>query len=200
MSWQGEVAGMQVIAQVTGMGSSRAAQAVHEVAELFPDSRILFAGFAGGLASSLTLGSILSPAKVTNESGLTVELDGQMPDLLLSVDRIICTPQQKSQLASDTHAVAVDMESHAAATAAMELGIKLTVIRSISDEAHQSLPAWSAHCITEDGKTSTQGVMRVLLTGPWRLPALLMMGKRAKLASQSLAYFVEGKIGQWALN
>lgn len=200
LSWQGDVAGMQVIAQVTGMGPARASQAIREVAQLFPDARVVYAGFAGGLIDQLSLGSVLCPATVINESGQAVMLDGQMPDVLLSVDHIVSTPQQKSQLASDTRAAAVDMESHAAAVTALELGIKLTVIRSISDEAHQSLPAWSAHCITEDGKTSASGVARVLLTGPWRLPTLLMMGKRAKLASQSLAYFVEGKIGQWALN
>jgi adenosylhomocysteine nucleosidase len=200
LSWQGEVAGMMVIAQVTGMGPARAAQAIGEAAQVAPGCRILFAGFAGALSPTLNIGSVLCPATVLNESGQPVMVDGQMPGSIVSVDRIISTPQLKAQLASSTQALAVDMESHAAAVAAMELGIKLTIIRSISDEAHQSLPTWSAHCIKENGQTSLRGALLVLLTGPWRLSSLLLMNKRAKLASQSLAYFVEGKIGQWAMN
>lgn len=200
VSWQGEVAGLSVIAQVTGMGPQRASQAVREAAQLFPQARMLYAGFAGALSPSQTIGSVLCPATVINETGQTVMLDGQMPGTLLSVDRIISTPLQKSHLASSTQAIAVDMESHAAAVTALELGIKLTVIRSISDEANHTLPLWSAHCIKENGQTSIAGAIMVLLTGPWRLPAILLMQKRAKLASQSLAYFIEGKIGQWALN
>jgi nucleoside phosphorylase len=200
LSWQGDVAGLPIIAQVTGMGPARAAQAVREAAQLFPQGRILFAGFAGGLSPSLELGEVICPATVINESGQPVMVDGQMAYTLLSVDRIISTPMQKAQLESDTHAVAVDMESHAAASAALEVNIPLTVIRSISDQAHQSLPKWSSGCVTENGQTSIAGAIKVLLCGPWRLPALLMMGKRAKIASQSLAYFVEGKIGQWAMN
>ncbi|HCD33201.1 MAG TPA: hypothetical protein DER01_12400 [Phycisphaerales bacterium] len=200
LSWQGQVAGLDVIAQVTGMGPDRAAQAVREAAQLCPNGRILYAGFAGGLVSTLHIGSVLCPATVINDARQVVMLDGQMPDTLISVGRLVSTPTEKSQLASDTQAVAVDMESHAAAVTAMELGIKLTVVRSISDEAHQTLPTWSVYCISEDGQTSGKGVARVLLTGPWRLPAMLMMGRRAKIASQSLAYFVEGKIGQWAMN
>lgn len=202
LSWEGDVAGMRVIAQVTGMGSQRAAQAVREVALVAPGpgTHILFAGFAGALSPDLTIGSVLCPATVLNESGQAAMVDGQMPDSLVSVDRIISTPQLKSQLASNTGAVAVDMESHAAAAAALEAGVPLTVIRSISDEAHQTLPTWSVHCVKQDGRTSISGALMVLLTGPWRLSTLLMINKRAKLASESLAYFVEGKIGQWAMN
>ena len=200
LSWQGEVAGMTVIAQVTGMGPSRASQAVREAVELFPQCRILFTGFAGALDASLDMGSVISPAVICNASKQTINVDGQMPQVIVSTDKIISTPQQKAQLAANTQAAAVDMESYAAAITANELGIPLTVIRAISDQAHQTLPAWSTYCIKENGMTSVCGVTRVLLTGPWRISAMLLMQKRAKLASESLAYFVEGKIGQWAFN
>lgn len=200
LSWQGEVADMPVVAQVTGMGPIRASQAVREIAELFPEARILFTGFAGALDPSLDIGSVISPAVVCNSSNQTLNVDGQMPQIIVSVEKIISTPQQKSQLAIDTKAAAVDMESYAAAITANELGIPLTIIRAISDEAHQTLPTWSTRCIKENGMTNLGGVTRILLTGPWRISAMLMMQKRAKLASESLAYFVEGKIGQWAFN
>ncbi|MBL4702819.1 MAG: hypothetical protein JKX85_16360 [Phycisphaeraceae bacterium] len=200
LSWQGQVAGIPVIAQVTGMGAQRAAQAVREAAQLFAQSRIVYAGFAGALDRSLDLGSIISPAAIFNEDKLTIDVDGQMTQSIVSVDKIISTPQLKTQLAHATGAVAVDMESYGAAAAAKQLGITLTIIRSISDTAEQTLPTWSAHCIKANGQTSLRGVLWTLLSGPWRISEMLLMQKQAKIASESLAYFVEGKMGQWALN
>ena len=200
LSWQGQVAGLPIIAQVTGMGAQRAAQAVREAAQLFPQSRIVYAGFAGALDRSLDLGSIISPATVLNEDKLTIDVDGQMTQSIVSVDRIISSPQLKTQLAHATGTVAVDMESYGAAAAAQQLGSTLTIIRSISDSAQQTLPKWAAHCIKANGQTSLRGVLWVLLSGPWRISQMLSMQKRAKIASESLTYFVEGKMGQWALN
>ncbi len=195
--YEGFVHGVAVYAAVLGMGPQRACDGVTAIIEQYQPTRILFAGFAGSLANELEVGDLLSPATVINEQGQQCSVDGTMTEIIVSVDRIIENPADKKQLAEQTSASAVDMESFFAAQAAHTKDTPLAIARAISDTSKEVLPAWTGHCLDAQGDLRIARILGLLITGPWRLGTLIRLGKASSLAGDSLAYWVAAKISQW---
>lgn len=92
----------------------------------------------------------------------------------------------KRRLYEDGNAAAVDMESAAAATAAMQAGIPFMALRVIVDAAGTSLPPAAMAGMTPDGATQIGPVLRALLRRPQDIPGLIGIGIADSRARKSL--------------
>lgn len=86
------------------------------------------------------------PEAVLDERGgrypITASLPGREPHgELLTVAAIVATPEAKARLYAETGALAVDMESAPILAAARERGWDAIVVRAVSDDARETLPA-----------------------------------------------------------
>jgi hypothetical protein len=92
----------------------------------------------------------------------------------------VADPDGKAALGA--RAAAVDMESQVAAAAAERHGLRLAVLRVVSDAAGHSLPPAAIAGFREDGGIDVAAVIAALARDPRQLPALLETGRNSSLA------------------
>ena len=144
-------------------------------------------GVAGGLDPSLGAGVIVIASSVIGPDGAAIQAHQPWVRALLRVDgafdsgavfgsdRPVMTALDKRRLFRRHGALAVDMESHAVATAAMDAGIPFVAIRAIGDPAGRSVPRAALAGLMPDGRTRALPVLAGLLRRPrdfvgvWRL-------------------------------
>jgi hypothetical protein len=85
---------------------------------------------------------------------------------ILGVDAPVSGPAEKMHLFRQTGAAAVDMESHIAASVAMQHGLPFAVLRVVADPAHQRVPQAALSGMRPDGSLDALGVLQAL----WRRP------------------------------
>ena len=141
---------------VAGAGSEAAQRATRLLIDGHRPRVIVSAGFAGSLAPTLARGAIVFPNRVITGAGgppIEVAATGQgssTPPLgssagsgdltIVSVDQVVTTAAAKRDLATDSGASLVDMETYAVAAAAQAAGLACISIRVVSDDASQDLP------------------------------------------------------------
>jgi nucleoside phosphorylase len=204
--YTGASTGCEVWARFTGMGQRATTDALRDVAERFDGAHVIHAGFAGGLDPSLRTGDVIEARWILGEGGMVATLSDGLPRIarddagsssrdskqtLITVDRVIDSVAKKRSLWESSRACAVEMESFYAAALAAELGLPLTVLRAISDEATVALPAQATNWVRADGVTDTFAAARYALTHPWRIPQLIKLGSDASKAGRALAVAVE---------
>ena len=110
---------------------------------------VISAGYAGGLVASLAVGDLVLGRNFSDpglaQAAHALLTDGQpVPWLrvggLASRDRAAETVADKAALLAETHALAVDMETHWIAEVCAESGVPLLSLRVISDAANQPFP------------------------------------------------------------
>lgn len=111
----------EVVVAHTGIGRAAAEKTVRALLAAHRPRMLIAAGFAGALDPQLGVGDI-------------VERD------LVTRDEPAETPEAKAQLARETGARAVDMETSAIAAVCAEKSVPLHIVRAISDTAHAPLP------------------------------------------------------------
>ena len=103
---------------------------------------VIGTGFAGGLDPALPAGTLVLaenyPERLDPARGVLGERVQIGP--LASAATVQETPEAKAQLARETGAIAVDMESATVAAFFREKGVPFLALRAISDTAHESLP------------------------------------------------------------
>ncbi len=129
-----------------GVGpESAAAQAAHLLAETRP-SRLICAGFAGGLDPRLVTGDLVvaenfsAPEFVARCRKQAEGAGGCFFGGLVSRCVPVESVAEKAALARETGALAVDMETAAVAEACRGAGVPLLAVRVISDPASVPLP------------------------------------------------------------
>lgn len=174
-------------------------------------SAVVIVGFAGGLEPGLQPGSVVVGETVRDlltertyaaESRLCAAAAEVNPPnfrtvrgLVVSSERVLTLSVEKHGLVSGTKAVAVDMESAAAAAAATEFGVPWLAVRVITDGVDDDLPfdfnaqSFQAHGDPYGGVDRGRIVADALLH-PWKIPALIRLGMRSSLASRNLAAFL----------
>ncbi len=178
-----------VCVYVGGMGFKRAHKAAGALIDAGCRALVSF-GTAGGLHRELSAGSLVIPERILEEGGEAHEIDpdwrsrlleatvpglGAQPQVLISVSRPVLACEQKTSLAEISGACAVDMESAAIARQACARGIPLLVVRAVSDDSRQSLPAGLMPALDVYGQTRTLSLLKALCLQPGiirRLPAL----------------------------
>ena len=111
----------EIVVAHTGIGCAAAEKAVRALLAAHRPQRLIAAGFAGALDPRLCVGDLIEDALVTRAAPAE-------------------TPEAKAQLARETGARAVDMETSAIAAVCAENGVPMQIVRAISDTAHAPLP------------------------------------------------------------
>lgn len=137
----------------SGPGPERAADAARRAVDAGATA-LLSWGLAGALVPDLQSGSIVLPSSVANQDGYIAGVSARWRDaialelrdrdvrdgILLSVNRTLLGPEEKSSAGRSFGATACDMESAAIAETAALSGVDFAVIRVIADELDDRLP------------------------------------------------------------
>jgi hypothetical protein len=139
------------------MGPAAARRCAARLADV-PVEAALLGGFAGGLDPELAPGTLVVADPLLDEAGrpVPVPLAGELEraarsaglavrrGALISVARVVATPQAKAALRARSGALAVDMESAALATALAARGVPAGAARVVLDAAADALPSRGA--------------------------------------------------------
>ena len=165
--------------------ASRKNQSSPHVARPTPDL-LLTCGFAGGLNPDLKLDDVVFE---TPDETLRAKLLGAGAKQLkiFCADRIATTVAEKKKLRAETGADAVEMESAAIHAVCRERGIPCATIRVISDTASEDLPL-DFNALSKPDKNLDFGKLFVAIAkSPGKIPALMQLQKKTKLAAERLA-------------
>ena len=177
--------GISGLSVVTGGGDEaglrRRIEAVTEDA-----TGVVSFGMAGALAEALRIGDWVVAGRVHGavetecepnwRDCLAAALPGARVGGVFADGRMIATVAAKRALNERTGALAVDMESHVAATVARERGLPFAVARCISDTANRSLPDAVTVAMRPDGGVDAAAILRSLASHPAQLAALAATG------------------------
>ncbi len=85
-----------------------------------------------------------------------------------------------------TGALAVDMETHIAASVAAAYDLPFAALRAVSDAAEDRLPPAVIGAIDADGKLRLGAVLGSIARNPLQVPALIRTGRGSEAATKSL--------------
>ncbi|HKQ61431.1 MAG TPA: hypothetical protein VJS92_09060 [Candidatus Polarisedimenticolaceae bacterium] len=203
---RGSLAGRPIVLASTGEGRSCAQRGAAALIERFAPERVLVLGVSGGLTPGLAPGDLLVAGQVWAGTAPVPPPDrrwvehargrrGTMEAMVVSTDRILCTPAEKTalrhELAADARPAAVDLESAAYAWAAAARGVPYVVVRSILDPAEEALPLDLNLCLTADGRVDRARVAGRLLLHPRNLGLVWNLRQRLRSCARRLAELVE---------
>lgn len=159
---------------------------------------LLSFGIAGGLDPALSPGALVVATSVIDPAGRRLPASADWSDRLAArlgdarrgaiagTDIMITQPPLKRRLHIDTHALAVDMESHAVAHAATTAGIPFAVLRAIADHAETRLPQWLSGVVKPDGSIRPFAVAAQIVLKPWEIGTLIGLGRANTQATAAL--------------
>jgi adenosylhomocysteine nucleosidase len=154
-------------------------------------------GVAGGLTPELKPGTCVIGSSIFDDE-MHCQTDARwaqrlmkiIPDAVLGpivgVHEPIAHAGDKSALHRETGAVAVDMESHVVARAAVQHGVPLAAIRVVVDPVERTIPRSALAGTRADGTIDPLAVMRSLLRYPRDLAGLVRMSLDARAARATL--------------
>lgn len=159
-------------------------------------------GLAGGLDPDLAAGTLLLPEAVIVPTGERLSADDDWLARLKTMvghagvafrtgavagsDRLLNTSGSKRVLFESRGALAVDMESHAAALAAGGAGLPFVVVRAIADPADQALPEAARCALGDDGHVRPHAFAAALFRRPTDLAALLRLARQSRAGLRTL--------------
>ncbi|MFW2405626.1 MAG: hypothetical protein ACN4GT_12725 [Gammaproteobacteria bacterium] len=158
-------------------------------------------GTCGGLDPAISCGTLLIPAeligaddqrapvdmawrkRVTGLLAPTIEWrDGP----LVTLDRVLRTPEQKRQVRDRTGAVVIDMESATLQRAAALAGIPFIAVRVALDSADETIPSSVAAGVDRDGNPTPLRLLRTLCAHPTDIPGLVRLAAGLRVANAAL--------------
>jgi len=195
--YTGTYRGHPIALIITGMGPSQAAHVVDTALRRIGPSRVLISGTAGAVDPELSAGALIAPRQVVEMSTGTAHeptWSDAVDRVLYTCDHVVATPAEKAELGERGTIDAIDMETAAIARLCEHYDTPWLCVRAICDEADMAVPAWSASLVNARGRPRVMGAIGCLLRGPHRLPAMLRLGRAAKLAAASLARDIPGRL------
>lgn len=158
---------------------------------------ILSFGIAGALAPDLETGDcvvargIVAPACHGRcDEAWTTRLREQLRTSrfgdVAACDRPLASAAEKRALFEETHALAVDTESHVAAKVAIAHGLPFAIVRVIADTAARALPAAAGVALEPGGRVDLPAVLRSIVAAPSQLPLLARTARDARVAFAAL--------------
>jgi nucleoside phosphorylase len=193
----------EIVVVLTGIGETISEESLKSsglLAHLGPEVMIS-SGFAGALKEKFSPGTIVAPVKVRTlknhanvdaESGLrqeAVRLGASPIDNLITLDRLVKTAEEKSQLSF--FGEAIDMESAIVMSRFATTGAQVMALRVISDGAAEDLPLDFDRCLTPQGAIRPMSLVNQIVKRPENLPNLIRFGRQSYKAAQTLAEFLE---------
>jgi adenosylhomocysteine nucleosidase len=141
-------------------------------------------GIAGGLSPDLPAGTCIVGSTIISETiQLTTDRSWSqallrlIPDAIhgtiAGVNTIVAHPEAKRALHVSTGALAVDNESHVAASVAAARGLPMAAVRVIMDPAKRQLPAAALAAVRANGTIDLAALIHSIVRQPSELPMLL---------------------------
>jgi adenosylhomocysteine nucleosidase len=209
VAWQGTLAERRIVAMCSGAGQPAAARAAEAMIHAHRPKRMIVSGFAGGLDPGAARGDLVMADELVDESGRRLALDlhvdraalaavpGVRVGRLLTVDRIIASPAEKRALGVKHQALAVDMESFAAAEVCRRGKTPLLAVRIISDGVDDRLPPEVENLVRQRSLPGRLGaVAGALVRRPASAKDMWRLKEQAIEASERLAKFLTGIVEQ----
>lgn len=168
-------------------------------------------GLAGALDPHLAPGTLLLPACVIGPDRTSYETDAawrrrieamvgaESCNALLGSDSVVATAGDKARLFRETGAVAVDMESHVAASVASAAKLPFLVVRAVADPAMRAIPRAAMAGLDAEGRTLVLPVILALKKRPRELPDLLRLAADSRAGFDALRRVASASQGQLAL-
>ncbi len=127
----------------TGVGEKICRGRIEPFLDSQPFEFLISSGFAGGVEPSLGVGDLLLAENFSDPELLLRARDVLIARVaqLVTTDRVIATATERTQLARDEGAAAVDMETQCIAHACATRRIPMLSLRAISDTAAAPFPA-----------------------------------------------------------
>lgn len=189
----------------SGVGQVRAARATRALIEAHSPKWVISIGFAGGLLPEMRIGHIAVADSVVEADHPPLKIDlnmhndpmhGLFVGTFVTVNQIVRTVVEKKELASHSHAIAVDMESHAVGRVCQELGTRFMAVRVLTDDLTEDLPPEVLSILGKTGSVRMGAVLGSLWKHPGSLQDMWKLRERAMTASTRLASFLDGVVTQ----
>jgi adenosylhomocysteine nucleosidase len=188
----GRLNGRPVVLVANGPGPKLAGDAVDVVKQNQSMDGLISTGFCGGLEPSLQVCDIFVATEVVGVAPAATPASPRSfkTGKLLSIDRVVSTVQEKTQLGKGG-ADAVEMEASAVAARAKTYEIPFYAVRVVTDTCEESFPLDFNQLRSGDGHFSRARIVGAALRKPARLfPELIKLNKRTKRASEALGDFL----------
>ena len=153
---------------------------------------VLSFGIAGGLAPGIATGEVLVASTLWDDGTLWPVDAALLAGLSLrrgviaASAGLLANASAKEALHRASGALAVDMESGAAARFARARGLPFGVLRAVADGPGDVLPQAAAVGLNPDGSPAPGRVLAALLRRPGDLPALLQLARASAKAHDAL--------------
>jgi adenosylhomocysteine nucleosidase len=179
-AWRGRVGENAVTVVHTGIGPGAADRAIREVIQCEKPGKVISAGFAGGLDPALGVGDTLV---------------SDSPDVILSREIPLETPEEKAAAFRETGARMVDMETAVLAAVCKTAGIPFVAARAVSDSADEPLPVPFQHWFdVERQRPRPFALLGYLLRRPSRVVPFARFVMRLPRIAEALAGAVESAL------
>lgn len=197
--------GIRIAIVEAGTGPVRARRATMALHDAHHPAWIISVGFAGALQADLKIGNIVVANEIVGLQGEQLKIDvgmssdaarGLFVGCTLTVDKMVRTIAEKQLLATQTGAIAVDMESLAVATVCRETRTKFMAVRTISDDLSADLPPEVLSLVGETGAVRFGAVIGSLWKRPSSAKDMWRMRENALQAAEHLASFLDGIVVQ----
>ncbi|MGL4943534.1 MAG: hypothetical protein ACRC46_10130 [Thermoguttaceae bacterium] len=187
------------VVAVGGVGAAAAVEATQLLVETFRPQCVIVAGFAGGLrtidAGVYSINRVVDGRdEASSETASVIELVSANTTLpqatLLTVSRVVKTPQEKASLAERYAADLVDMETFAVAAWCRDRCVPLIAVRILFDTAGEEISDETVNLMNASQKSTARlvgSLARILFTKPTAFSSLYAMKERAIVASDALA-------------
>jgi adenosylhomocysteine nucleosidase len=155
-------------------------------------------GLCGALDPALKVGDLVIGAAAVGADGDLIACDVAWTQRLAAAlpqakqGRFAAAPapvptrEAKATLREQTGAVAVDLESYAAARQARAFRLPFAILRAVSDDAGRALPPAAQVGLGADGRPSIGAVLGSLKSNPWQIGALIRTALEAEDAFHAL--------------
>ncbi len=183
-----------------GTGPERAARATQALIDAHTPNWVISAGFSGALRSDLKIGDLVIGDSIVDREGDELKIDVRMAadaergwhvGRLLMVEEIVRTVAEKQQLAEQTGAMAVDLESLAVARTCAETRTRFIAVRAISDDLSQDLPPEVLSVFGGSGTLRAGAIAGAVWKRPSSVKEMWRLREQAVTASKRLAEFLQ---------
>ena len=180
---------------ITGMGARNAAEGVRRALAEARPSRVITAGYAGGLDPNLPVGAVLFDADPALAMEAALRSAEARVGRFVCVKRVAVTAAAKAELRRTSGADAVEMESSVIREICREAEIPSATIRVISDAAGEDLPLDFNALMTADDRINYWRLAATIAGSPGKIPKLMRFQKQTAAAARALAGVLESVLG-----
>jgi adenosylhomocysteine nucleosidase len=188
----GTLAGREVVAAVTGMGTKLATAATERLLDAVAVERVVVFGITGAVENETPIGTLILPEVVVNSATGSehrpAPLGGGTPHGKMWTTDVLNTDLDVVAGLRAQGVVSLDMETAAIAESCERRGIPWSVFRVISDRATDgSVDEEVFHLSNQDGTPNPAAIIRYFVLHPQRIPRMAKLAKGAKLATETAA-------------